>query len=74
MVVRVHKDCGGTIKKGKCQKCGEKFGKVRRMFRMGITSPQSRSEEFDPEEYRMRIRQGRDIPYGGKTRERRKKK
>ncbi len=61
--VKVHKNCGGVIKKDVCTKCGHKFGVTDKLFR-------DNTEEQDiPElgktpsqrDYRARIRRRDDI-------------
>jgi hypothetical protein len=72
MKVRVHKDCGGKIVRGRCRKCGQSFGKLSGMFSreiktVNIEPPIPESEKpFSARAYRDRIRNGKDIPRGGK--------
>lgn len=59
--VRVHKGCGGLIRKGRCEKCGEKqVGIVKRI--LGEGSIIEKTGRFDGKTYRERIRERRDIP------------
>jgi hypothetical protein len=55
---KIHRKCGGTIKSGKCTKCGKTWGIVGRMFSGEI---EDKREGFDEREYRKRIKDGRDI-------------
>lgn len=71
MKIRVHKGCGGRIVKGKCRKCGEPFSKLGLWFgrdvrRTVIDDTPKKEEQFSAREYRRRIRDGKDIPRGGK--------
>ena len=70
MKVKIHKDCGGKIVKGRCRKCGQTFGRLGSRFSREIKTvnvePEPAEKSFSAREYRKRIRDGRDIPSGGK--------
>jgi len=53
-----HKNCGGTIEKRKCAKCGKTWGKLGSLISGDI---ENFKQKFDPEEYRKRIREHRDL-------------
>jgi len=53
-----HKGCGGIIKKRKCDKCGKTWGRLGSLVSGDI---ENFKQGFDPEEYRKRIREHRDL-------------
>jgi len=55
-----HKICGGEVKKRVCTKCGKSFSMLDWIVLKGLEEidPDTR---FNPEEYKKRIRSGRDI-------------
>lgn len=57
---RWHKGCGGVIKDKKCLKCGKVWGRVKWYLASDI---EEKSDRFDPDDYRKRIREGRDLPW-----------
>ena len=57
---RTHKNCGGTVSNRKCLKCGKTWSRVGYYTASDIEEKQTK--RFDPDEYRRRIREGRDIP------------
>jgi len=59
MLKRYHKGCGGEVKNRKCLKCSKTWSRVKYYLASDIEEKQVR---FDEEEYRKRIREGRDIP------------
>lgn len=60
IVTEIHKGCGGEIVKRVCNKCGAKWNPVKYIFTNKIEIPEPKG--FDPQEYRKRIRQGKDLP------------
>ena len=70
MKVKIHKDCGGRIVKGRCRKCGQKWGfvgsRTSREIKLVNIEPEPTEKLFSAREYRKRIRDGKDIPGGGK--------
>jgi len=57
---RLHKDCGGLIVKRKCDKCGKTWSRVSYFSSNEIED--KKEPRFNPEEYRKRIRDRRDLP------------
>ncbi len=59
-IKRVHKGCGGTVSNRKCSKCSKVWGRVSYYTASDIID--KKVSNFDPDEYRKRIRERRDIP------------
>ena len=59
MLKHYHKNCGGEVKDRKCSRCGKVWSRVKYYLASDIEERQVR---FDEEEYRKRIREGRDLP------------
>jgi len=57
---RYHKNCSGEIINRKCQKCGKVFKIISYYLTKEIEDKQEL--RFDPEQYRKRIRDRRDLP------------
>ena len=57
---RIHKLDGGEIINRKCQKCGKVFKIISYYLTKDIEDKQEL--RFDPEKYRKRIRDRRDLP------------
>jgi hypothetical protein len=56
---KIHKNCGGAIKNGKCTKCGKEWGIIKRAVAEDIVDPLP--DKFDPDAYRRRIRNCKDL-------------
>ena len=57
---RTHKGCGGEVRGRKCLKCGKVWGLASYFVASDIV--EKSKGKFDPQEYRKRIRERRDIP------------
>jgi hypothetical protein len=57
-IKRIHKGCGGEVKNRRCSKCGKAWSRLTYSLAGDIGKKWVR---FDPEEYRKRIREGRDL-------------
>ena len=60
MIILTHKGCGGQVANKICNKCGKKWNS----FSYYLSNKDFESvnkPDFDPNEYRRRIRSGRDI-------------
>lgn len=60
MLVEIHKGCGGKITNKTCDRCGKKWNKFKYYLSSKDFDMVTKSD-FDPNEYRRRIRSGRDI-------------
>ena len=60
LIIETHKGCGGKIVNKVCEKCGKKWNKIS-YYLSGKDFNMETKSDFDPQEYRNRIRSGRDI-------------
>jgi len=58
----IHKNCGGEVKNKICLKCQKSWGALGYLFTTEVQKVESEENfRFDKEEYKKRIREGKDI-------------
>jgi hypothetical protein len=60
LILETHRNCGGTIINKVCDRCGKKWNKIS-YYLSGKDFDMITKSDFDANEYRRRIRSGRDI-------------
>ena len=60
MSKEIHTNCGGEVKNKVCLKCGKVWGSIRYLVTKDIQIVEEKVG-FDKEDYKRRIREGRDI-------------